>query len=126
MRLAIRSALYAVRKDSFGCSCTNETCPKHLRLDVPDPDPAATEWIRHLWRLEELKHVGCVWGVNDLSWAQWQGLIWMAHEREWVNTRVDALRTKLSKMEGGKPFDNSAEAFFAEGRKAIPPPKKTR
>lgn len=66
-----------------------------------------------------MHHVGCVFGVNDLTWDQWQGLIWLAHERTWMDREADAVTKRVKDMETGKPFTKAEEDVFAEGRKAF-------
>lgn len=117
-RLTVRSALYAEKRDSFGCQVPGCSCPRHLRLGLPDPDPRCLLRLRHIVRLESLIQVGCKFGPNDLTPDQWRDLIILAQERNWIDERVQAHREQLRKEQ------EQIDRALAEARRqsGIPPP----
>lgn len=47
-------------------------------------------------------------------------MIWLAHERTWMDGKVDEVQKRLRGMEGKEPvFTKAAEDVFAEGRKQV-------
>lgn len=99
-RAQARSALYYAYKDSFGCTCDSEACPKHLRLEgIEPPDPDSYRRVRHIVQLESMVNVGCKFQVGDLSPAQWSNLIDLAKERAWMDDHVRGVQEKVRELD---------------------------
>ena len=120
LRTAIRVRMYRDRRDSFGCDEPDCTCGRHLTLDLPDApiDGRTLPRLRHLVRLESMISVGCHFLPNDLDYDQWQDLILLANERQWMEAQVEAQREQIRDAKA------KMDAAMAEARKesGVPPP----
>lgn len=118
-RLAIRTRLYLDRRDSFGCTKRPCDCGQHLQLNLPDEiDGPFLTRFRHIVRLESMINVGCKFGPDDLDFGQWDDLITLAIERQWMDRQVDEQRDRI------RDAAKKAEAALTEARKesGVPPP----
>jgi len=52
-------------------------CPMAGAEGGPDPDQA---WLSHLLRLSNMVSAGCSFRLDDLSVAEWDGLVTLRHE----------------------------------------------
>lgn len=88
-----------------------------MPFDVVTLDPVVMTRLRHLIRLESMVHVGCRFLPDDLTPREWDELITLAQERQWVDEQIRKQQDRQHHAE------HSVESSLDAGRKelGIPP-----
>jgi len=134
LRAAIRAVLLESHKLDLGCPTEEKCqlivlqgltacggCSKYVDIPIPEFDTLLITRLKLVVRWESLVNVGCKFGPNDLSPRQWNDLIMLAQERQYVDEQIRRLR------DGGKgssKLPGDATVRLVEGRKkaGIPGP----
>lgn len=136
LRATIRVTLYEVYKHELGCPKSGECkvlssfgkkepcgpdkgCENYFNLSLPPLDDSYLRRMKHLIRLESMINVGCKFGPNDLLPDDWDGLIVLAQERQWMHTKLDEARDKRDKKGKDHPVDSEAQKKIDEQRKEL-------
>lgn len=137
LRGAIRASLYLLHRRDLGCpteeSCdlfktgggfaACEGCPKWLNVpgippDGPQIDSLCSARLAHLVRLESMVNVGCKFAPDDLSPQEWDELIVLSQERNWMSEHIR--KRKDGEKQQQREVQKTVEAVRKDA--GVPPP----